>query len=104
MNYRNWIEKRMKDISKDERIIFALQCECCAQTYRTFPVQVDTFLESVSEAKTAAYQQALDDFSQILSHCPKCGRFVCERCMVIDIRGHLCKDCSEETAGGASYK
>ena len=96
MDYRDWIKKRLRDISAGEQIAFALDCECCKQTYRTFPVRADPFLEPVTETRTAAYQHAFEDFSQILSRCPKCERFVCESCMVIDERGHLCKDCAKK--------
>ena len=96
---RNWVEENMKDISAEEQMAFALDCDCCHTTYRTFPTWADPFWEPVAKTRAAAYGQALEDFLQILSRCPQCGRFVCGRCVFIDGRGHLCRDCAAQEWG-----
>ncbi len=88
----------MKEVLAEDQIVFTLQCPCCGQTYRTFPIRFDKTLEFLAQAKKEAHRQAVDDFTDILTLCPYCGRFVCQHCVVVDVRGHLCKDC---TMGGA---
>ena len=105
-SWTDWIEQNMEDISAGGRVAFALTCSCCHQTYRTFPVRADPFLEPVAETRAQAHRQAVEDFSQILSRCPLCGRYVCGECIVIDGRGHLCRDCASpspavQQGGGA---
>ena len=95
MDRINWISANMKECHADCHIIFTLDCVCCGETYRTFPAHIDRFLETEEDARVAAYRQAIDDFSQILTRCLVCGRYVCNRCVVIGARGHLCKDCAE---------
>ena len=93
MDYRSGIQKRMKDTSSAKQFSFMLACDCCGRIYRTFPIRIDVLMETQSEAWDKAYAQALDDFSQIISRCLRCGHFVCDCCIVVDERGHLCKNC-----------
>ncbi len=100
MEYKEWIEPRMREAHAQDEIIFALDCPCCGQTYRAFPVRFDKTLEFLAQAKKEARRQAISDFTDILTRCPCCSRFVCQRCVVVDERGHLCKNCAENEPGG----
>ena len=94
MNHQSLIESKIREERLGDEIVFALGCDCCGQTYRTFPIRIDEMLETVEDARTAARLQAASDFSDILTQCLCCKRFVCDQCVVVDKRGHLCKDCA----------
>ncbi len=99
MDYEAYIKNRIRDVSEDGRFAYTLDCVCCGETYRTLPIRFEKLLETEENAAAGAYESAIKDFSQILTRCLVCGDFVCERCVSVDERGHLCKSCADKREG-----
>jgi hypothetical protein len=95
-NRVKWVKKHIKDISDDEGTIrFGIDCEFCRTEYRTMPKKLNPLTETRDVVFAEEYEQGVEDLSSILMECPKCGRFICDRCAIIDERGELCADCAD---------
>lgn len=93
-----WIKAHMEDCTNSETIIFALKCVLCDTKNKTMPATVDALIEARETVYAAEYVQAIADFSDILTQCPVCRRFVCEQCVRFNEDGHLCAACAKEEA------
>ena len=100
----DWVRARMEDLSGGETVAFALACGLCGTKNRTMPAMIDPLIEARKDVYQAEYEQAIEDFCDILTKCPACGRFVCEQCVRFDDRGHLCAGCAENAGGGDCHE
>jgi len=94
----DWVKERIINISPDDMTIrFGFECELCRTLYKTMPANInDSLYNTKKEAYEAEYEQAVADFAYTLTKCQKCGKFVCEQCVILDEHGDLCTACVNE--------
>jgi len=92
------VKTRIKNISPDDLTIrFGFECDLCRILYKTMPANInDSLYNTKKEGYAVEYEQAVADFASTLTKCDKCGRLVCEQCIVSDERGDLCSACAND--------
>lgn len=97
---RNMIEEKIIDRSDECRFSFEIKCEICSRVYKTLPLPYNPHSEHGAQngwviAHKLAYVQAVREFTDNLSFCPECGRFICDNCFLICHAADICMDCAE---------